>query len=300
MPLISSVGALVGQVDPAGVGEGAAEVRATGSSSCSGLAVRLALGQVAERVLEGRRVVVVGAPDEHPGHVEQPARGCAARTATASGCERLSPVLITRSGSSAGQPRHPALPGLCAAASGAGRRCAAPGSGRAPAGSTGTSTRRSRKALHLVQTPRTPARRPRGLRPRARTLRATEETPDQGQADMTQKATRAAACQTGPHVRLEPRPSKAAAPRRPDHRDQGAGQGPLRHHPDGAVGDQRGRGGRCRGHRAVRPAGARRGDPRGQEAARGRGGVRRRRPDRAGRARSAPSPRCWPTTCRNR
>ena len=143
--------------------------RRSPNGSLGGVGVALAVvgEQVAHRVAQRRREVVVGAEDEDPRHVEQLAEARRGRPGTASWWARLSPVLTTRSGSRSASAADPgALAGL-ARASGAGRRRAAPAAARDPGGSTGTVARRS--ANQRTSTPAAyararPRRRPPGRR----------------------------------------------------------------------------------------------------------------------------------------
>ena len=150
--------------------------------------------------------------------------------------------------------------------------------------------------VDLVQAARRPGTRPRRPRARAPSCRRTPATDMPSRLPLRTSAPKTTSgVDRGAKVGAGHRPglgdlphdrpdwTQGTAPHRPDHRHEGPRQGPRRHHPDGADSDQRGRGGRQAVAGADRPAGARRGDPGGQEAARGRGGVRAGRPSRAGR-----------------
>ena len=103
------------------------------------------------RVLRLRREVVVGPEDEDARDARAAGRGASSATGTASGCERLSPVLTTRSGSQVGQggaptrlaalPRHQVQVGQVEHPQRRGRRPGAPA----------RSTRRSANALRSTR-----------------------------------------------------------------------------------------------------------------------------------------------------
>ena len=146
-----------------------------GSSGVSVCALAVVGQQVAQRVAQRRREVVVGAEHEHAGHVEQAAERVEHDRARSRGGARLSPVSTTRSGSRSARPRtHACLarwPGVrCRSL-----RCSTR-SGRCPAGSSGGRPRAGRRrgpraAAYAGQPPRPPRHRRRAPEHAARQAR---------------------------------------------------------------------------------------------------------------------------------